>query len=141
MKRSFAKGAALLEKIIFLVLVALLVVPVAVPLLQSFAFANAKVTPLDPAKAQATFAGSRSIVDEKVLTELGFTRDGAYLVDLNVGKAVFAMWRLGQESTYAAAYAMAAGDGGKWHLDFVTLLQYDPVFGVTTGDARTPTPR
>lgn len=125
-----------MELLILLAIVAALVVPVIVPLLQSFALAGATVTPLDPAAAQQMFVNSKAAVDENVLIELGFARDGAYVVDLKFGKAVFAMWRRGSESTYAAVYSMGSADGGKWHLDFVTVLQHEPSLGVTTGDVK-----
>ncbi|MEM1354489.1 MAG: hypothetical protein AAGC44_06555 [Planctomycetota bacterium] len=125
-----------MELWIVLGVLAVLVVPVVVPVLQSFAIAGASVHPLDPASTQKAFATSREAVDEDVLLELGFERDGAYLVDLRIGKAVFAMWRRGSESTYAAVYGLGSPDGGKWHLDFVTVLQDQPMLGVTTGDVR-----
>ena len=125
--------------IILLVLgfAAVLLVPVAIPYLQNILFMASTVERVTPDEEEEVFRSSHSRINEDMIVEMGFEREGAYLVDLKMCKAVFAMWRHKHSATYLAVYAIGSGLlTDKSDVDFVSVLSRDPNLGLTTGTTK-----
>ncbi len=126
-----------LISLIALAIIAALIVPTLIPYLQNILFMSSTVERYDPEMEERVFQSSHARIDEAIALDMGFEREGAYLVDLKMAKAVFAMWRHKTSTTFLAVFNLGESLlNSNAHIDLVSVLSLDPNVGLTTGTTK-----
>lgn len=121
----------MLDIILIIAAVIIVVVPIVIPVLMAIPMARATVTHIPDEISDSVRINASRAVDEAKVAALGFTYEGVYEVNLGVGRALFVMYRHGQDATYLATYTSNATQGN-WITDIVSILSEQPHLAITT---------